>query len=249
MMPDDMFTPEEAALIQRLREASQPELKPLAFESIRQKVLRELDTPPHTIPRHTPRSYWVVLVLAEGVLILVLLIVMMFLLVQRQKDLGTPSITPSATFTATAVPDPSPLSTVEAAPALPTQQVFQPQSTATMTRQGNSVITATAVMPQEQVILVLEGPVQKITDDGIVVFDMDIRLAPNDPILELIEVGMIVYVEGYPETINGVTIIMVVNIEIQNDQRFIATRPPSGSGLPPGCKMSKNGRIKCSKKK
>jgi hypothetical protein len=72
---------------------------------------------------------------------------------------------------------------------------------------------------------------------------MQLRLDPNDPILKLIHVGKTVHVEGYPEIDNGVTVIIVVNIVIQNDN------PGVSAGLPSGCKVSKNGHIKCSKKK
>jgi hypothetical protein len=247
MMLDDLFTPEETAVIQRLRHAPPPELKPQAFRAIQQRLLQELDALSGRQPPSQPRSMPAApIVLAIGVVVVVIIIVVSVLVASQQKPSGTLTLTPPPGFTATPAPAPSVVvGKTSAGPASqgesqPTQEV--PGSTVQATSGATAGSTATPEATEPAVILVLEGPVQKVSSDGITVFDMEIRLDPDDPILKLIQVGKMVHVEGYPETSNGVIVVIVINIVIQNDN------PAVSPGLPPGCKMSKNGHIKCSKK-
>ncbi len=257
MMLDDLFTPEETAVIQRLRHAPQPELKPQVFNAIQQRLLQELDALPGRQPPSQPRSMPAApIVLAIGVVVVVIIIVVSVLIASQQKPSGTLTLTPPPGFTATAAPEPSAaVGKTRTGPASqgesqPTQEVpdstVQATTGATFSAKAGGATAGSAATPEATepaVILVLEGPVQKVSSDGITVFDMEIRLDPDDPILKLIQVGKMVHVEGYPETSNGVIVVIVINIVIQSDN------PAVSPGLPPGCKMSKNGHIKCSKKK
>lgn len=254
MMPDDLFTPEETAVIQRLRNAPQPRLKPQAFGAIYQRLVQELALPSEPVAQTPPRAIPVMRVMAAiGVVVIVVIIAASLLTAQRRKPPTIPTNT-SAAATATSAPS---VPAGETGTGNATQPELQPTqdaagSTIQATASATSGVTAggltpasngTAAVTAPDTILVLEGPVQKINPDGITVFSMELRLDPADPILRLIQVGTMVHVEGYPEVSNGVTVIIVVTIDIQNNNPAVST------GLPPNCKMSKNGHIKCSKKK
>src|SRR5262245_43278422 len=106
MRPDDLFTPEETALIQRLRQAPQPQLNPQAFQAMKQKILQELDAPSGPVPRSAPRSIPVRYMLLVGGIIVVLLIVASLMAASHQKPTTASTSTPLS-FTATAAPEPS----------------------------------------------------------------------------------------------------------------------------------------------
>jgi len=97
--------------------------------------------------------------------------------------------------------------------------------------------------PANTATVSLDGKVEAISGNIIIINGITVQLAPGDPILAKLKVGDLLHVDGNFQN-NGTTIIIIViNIIIINDGVII--RP----GLPPGCKMSKNGHIKCSKKK
>jgi hypothetical protein len=71
-------------------------------------------------------------------------------------------------------------------------------------------------------------------------------------VLSRIRIGDTVHVEGNLAQDSGALIIVAVNITIVNgtivNGAIIPGAPPSSPSLPPNCKISKNGHIKCSKK-
>ena len=101
------------------------------------------------------------------------------------------------------------------------------------------------------VTIVVEGPVEAINVNVITIFNMDIEVEPTAPILKEIHIGDHIRVEGNPRTRGNTIIIVAVNITIvnvivvNNNPNVIIVNP----GLPNGCRISKNGKIKCSKKK
>ena len=103
----------------------------------------------------------------------------------------------------------------------------------------------------EPVTVVVEGPVEAINVNIITVFDINIEVEPTAPILTNLHVGDHVHVEGNPRTEGNTIIIVAVNITIinvtivNNNPGVIIVNP----GLPDGCRISKNGKIKCSRKK
>lgn len=70
------------------------------------------------------------------------------------------------------------------------------------------------------VIVVIEGPVVSINVNIITIYDFEIELDDNDPLLTVIQIGDIVRVEGAVDDFNGLTIVIVpitiviVNVEI-----------------------------------
>jgi hypothetical protein len=72
-----------------------------------------------------------------------------------------------------------------------------PEATVTPSPNGNPVI-------------VIEGPVVNIVNNIITVYNFNIKVAPNHPILNIIQVGDVVHIEGIPNS-NGVIVASVVS--------------------------------------
>ncbi len=89
----------------------------------------------------------------------------------------------------------------------------------------------------------LNGQVTAINGNVVVVNGTSVQFDPDDSVLTLIKVGDVLNVDGNYQG-NGTTLIfIVINITIVNNN--ITVNP----SLPANCKISKNGHIKCSKKK
>lgn len=104
----------------------------------------------------------------------------------------TPEATPQVTATAPATPESTPAVTPEATP----------ESTSTP---GGLPIT-----------IVIEGPVQAINVNIITIYNINIELDPNDPNLQIIQIGDILHIEGDTEELNGTIIIIAINVIIIN---------------------------------
>jgi hypothetical protein len=72
-------------------------------------------------------------------------------------------------------------------------------------------VTPTPVPPGT---IIIEGPVTAVNANIIVVNNVNIQLAPNDPLLPGIQIGQIVRVEGSYQVVNNVTIFVAINVTI-----------------------------------
>ena len=108
----------------------------------------------------------------------------------------TPGATPEITLTPTATPESTPEATPESTP-IP----------------GNLPIT-----------IVIEGPVQAINVNIITIYNINIELDPDDPNLQIIQIGDIVHIDGDTEELNGTIIIIAINVIIIN----VDVNPDSG---------------------
>jgi hypothetical protein len=95
-----------------------------------------------------------------------------------------------------------------------------PESTPMVTPEATPESTA---QPGSPVIIVIEGPVQVINVNIITIYNINIQLDPNDPNLQIIQVGDIVHIEGIPQG-NGTIIIIAVTVVIIN----VDVNPSSG---------------------
>jgi hypothetical protein len=66
------------------------------------------------------------------------------------------------------------------------------------------------------ITIVIEGPVQAININIITIYNINIQLDPNDPNLQLIQIGDIVHIDGNTQELNGTIIIVAINIIIIN---------------------------------
>jgi hypothetical protein len=63
----------------------------------------------------------------------------------------------------------------------------------------------------------LDGPVEAINDNTIIVNGIPVQLAPDDPLLQTLQVGNFVSVQGNFQTSGSTIVLVVVNIAIVNN--------------------------------
>jgi hypothetical protein len=124
-------------------------------------------------------------------------------LIISTATLPEPTQLPSATFTATT-----------SMPTQPASATFMPTL---------PVVLPTATLPEgNNTIVIIEGPITNIGDDSLSVNDFTIQIAPNNPILSVIDVGDMVHIEGNFDSTGVIVADMVSNV----------TEPTSPSSAP-----------------
>jgi uncharacterized protein DUF5666 len=177
-MIDDQFTPLEEELIRHIQAAARPKLNPGVRDAIRQQMLREFRTIPSQ-PRWIPfRVAW-----AAAAVIVVIGFIMLFLANQPRV---TMIAAPTSNIVA-AAPSETPLATSETPTVMPTPTLMA--TTLLPTEPNTSTTTSDTV-------LIIEGPVTNITDHSVTVYDFNIQVEPQHPILNVIEIGDVVRVQG-----------------------------------------------------
>lgn len=81
--------------------------------------------------------------------------------------------------------------------------------------------TDAAQIPPGQTIIVIEGPVDEVDDDGIKIYGITIVIDDDDPLLRVIRVGDVVRVEGERngDTIRVISIVVInVVVVVQDGQ-------------------------------
>jgi hypothetical protein len=248
-MRDEPFSLDEQALIQRLRSAPQRTLKPQTREAIRERVIQEMDRVTVRAPRTRP-GWRIPTLVAIAIVIMSIVVLITVIILLASSPHGSPPIggTAATAMTATAVPatltptlSPTHLPAVEATSAATTEPTKAP------TPDPTPEPVATGETGDLAPLVVIEGPVQAVNSSGLTVFDTVIRVEPGDPVLSSVQIGDMVHVEGNLVQDSDTLIIVAVNITIVNGA-IIEGAPPGSPSLPPNCKISKNGHIKCSKK-
>ncbi len=223
----EQFTNPEEALIERLRRAPQPELPAETRDMIRARVLDALDHLPAPTPRPTLLRPVVVIVV---VLVAAALITggVLFVLSQQNQTVVSPTVPSEVTVT---VP---PTATIEPTlTVLPTTPVPAIVSSPIAT---GTVVSTISPMPVPTIsvstIIVVEGPVEHIDGNIITIYGIQVRIAPNDPILSSVSVGDVLHVEGggqigtnTTQIIIVTTIVVFVNVE---ENAGVNMNPSSG---------------------
>jgi hypothetical protein len=123
-----------------------------------------------------------------------------------------------------------------------------PESTSESTAEATAESTAN---PDVTVIIIIEGPVQAININIITIYDIDIQLAPNDPLLAVIQIGDLVRVEGNvsPGSTTNIVIIavtvVIVNIEVYIVDGEVWRDPGDCSNGPPDWAPAHGWRRRC----
>jgi hypothetical protein len=99
---------------------------------------------------------------------------------------STPEVTPEATTEVT--PEVTPEATLEVTP---------------------EVTPEVTVEPNGDVIIVIEGPVEQININIITIYNINIEVAPDDPLLTVIQIGDVIRVEGHLDDDDSDTIIII----------------------------------------
>ncbi len=74
--------------------------------------------------------------------------------------------------------------------------------------------TGAEITPDEQIIIIIEGPVRAINANIIVIYDFEIELSPDDPLLVIIQVGDLIRVEG---AFSGSVIVVITLVFVDVD--------------------------------
>jgi hypothetical protein len=268
-MSEQEFTPQELALIERIKNAPQPTLGHDAFERLRAQVIAEVDALPPSTPPSQPGTSLPAPTMIVIAVMVVVIIVSILILTSTRSQAPQPTQPPSATGVTATPASPTTAPTLSATPVssevLPVQpapastssptagatleptHMPQPtsESTAETTPEETPPVTATGA-GAENTLIVLEGPVQSINVNVITVFDVQLQVNPDDPILANLHIGDNVHVEGRMVQDGDVFIVVVVNIT-RIDVAAPPSNPPNAGPLPANCKISKNGKIKCAK--
>lgn len=188
----DQFTPQEQFLIERLRRAPQPELNQAVFEAIRLRVLDALDAPPAPAPQ--PALPAPIIIIA---VVIVVIAAIFIAVVASQQNASTPLAVPSATPVMTESPTP----------------------TVTLTPTPLPTLTPLATVEN---ITVIEGAVEAIDGNVITIFGVEVQVAPDDPLLDTIQIGDVIRVEGNTD---GVVVVATTIIHVNID---VTVNPSSG---------------------
>ncbi len=153
-----------------------------------------------------------------------------------------PVIAPTSTPTNTPTSNPTPIpptNTSGISNPLPTATptLAQPTDTDTVTTSPTATPESTAE-PTLPVTLVIEGPIQSMNGNVLVIFNLTVVLDPNDPLLKVLKVGEVVRVEGnigagtqvitavHVTTISVETDVNPVNGQVWQDNGTCSNPPP-----------------------
>jgi len=225
---DPEFTSQEQELIERLANAPQPSLNPAAFEMIRARMLDAMDAPqldssPRLPGRPTPINIPLIAALA-AVLIVGVGIILLVANPPNQPTTITPlTAVPTAIPTFTPIPPTSTLLPEIVATVVPSPTVIQivTDDPAEPTSEVTVISPSTATL---EPVIIVEGPVEAIEENIVTIYGIDIVLNPDDPLLAVIQVGDVLYIEAdYAE---DETQIVAVTAEPVGDE--VEVNPETG---------------------
>jgi len=191
-MNDNPFTPDEQALINELRSARKPRIKPEVAAAIREQMLAEFRTLPQQ-NRLIPRQLPIRIFLAAA---LVALISLALLLPRFNANEIIPTVPPTSVAL---VESETPASTSTPSPSAT-------KLAASITPPLTNSFTPTT--PPE-ILVIIEGEISAISDDTLTVYGFNIPIAPEHPLRNLIEVGDFIHVEGRYDA-DGAFVVSVI---------------------------------------
>ena len=93
-------------------------------------------------------------------------------------------------------------------------------------------------------VIIIEGPVQSININIIMIFNIEVEVDPADPVLIDLHIGDYVRIAGETHIQGGTIIILAVTVVIINIEIHV-----DGGWLPGNCKRTKKGKITCKRSK
>lgn len=226
---DDNFTSDEAALIRRLREADQPRLAPKVVDAIHAAVLAEVDQM-GTLPRRTsqPRIIRLAVMVASAAAAALIL----FVIFVSLRGGGAPIVGLTETVTqivqqSSLTPTPSPSVESETASVTPSITVSLTDTPVSPTvgvattiapTVAESTTTFTPIpatdtpTPTLETVVVLAGTIQQIEAETLTVNSVLVHVPPGYPMLELVEVGDVVRVQGVQDDSGGIVASIINNV-------------------------------------
>lgn len=103
----------------------------------------------------------------------------------------------------------------------------------------------------DKVIIIIEGPITEIRNNIIIIFDMEIQIKPDDPILKVIRIGDTIRIEGEVDD-SDVThviiiaiIVIIIDIDIYIEDNLIYRDDGDCGNPPPPWAPAHGWRRKC----
>lgn len=227
-MNGDSFSPEEQDLIRRLQDVRKARLSVRTMSSIRQRLLDEMDAPARAsvVRRSFIRRSW----FAIGIAAAFTLVAAGVLLTNRPAgiievpqtvgqtrvasgDTRTPTIT--ASVDASSTPTPTATDTVEFTHTLTAHiadVTLSPMPIITITASPTMLSTEPSATTTPETVIALEGPIENIQGNTVTIYGIDIAVAEGNPIMNIIEVGDVVRVEGSFDEQTGLVATVIENL-------------------------------------
>jgi len=189
----------------RLTNAPHPELSSQKVARLQAQVLDAHRHHPRSSRSRLPQWAWWLVASAA------ILVIAAFVL--QRGGLLTPATVPDQTQS---LPTYAPL-TVPATNGIPPTLIPANPS-------PNAIIpeTATSSSPASSptALLTIEGPVASIENNLLTIAGIAVQLAPDDPLLPVIQVGDVLHVEGTPQTGENGLIVMATTVRVVNSDVF-----------------------------
>lgn len=245
-MSEERFTPREQALIERLQHAPQKQLSPRIGQAIHEKMLAEFANPTPALAASSvaagavPPALFIVVLL--GLASIAVIVGILITAPPQQQNTpvpltlsAAPALLPDATTapaTETHTPEPTLTFTATASVTATMSASATPASSATAVPSAIPSATATpsATPTPELVRITIEGVIQIIAADSIVVHDVRIELSPEQ--LSGLRVGDTIRVEG--ETDLTARIIVIHALSVVRVELPTPSSQGSSSGSTPG---------------
>lgn len=252
-MSEDQFSPQELALIDRLKNAPQLQLSAEKVSAIRGQMLNIVDarpSPPTTLANGKLLLLTTLVIVAATVALMVLIL--------PPGDANRENVDPTTTAptstvrseTATPTMETIPTATDQPSGSQPTDNASPATITPTNTIQSNTatatlIVETPVLQPTNTVypVVVIEGPITEISANTITVWGIVIQIDSNDSIWSDIQIGDTVRIHGQTIIAGGTVTIKAITIVIVNIED--TSGGSTGGGLPPNCKRTKKGRITC----
>jgi hypothetical protein len=224
-MIDDQLSPEEQNLVQQIQATSKPKLDATARDEIRQRMVNEFRTtvngqaqPQSMRPRFSIPG---VVALVAAIMIMVVIGLVITQIGGQPADLivETGTITISSGNQVAVVPSQTFASTVDGT-TLAT--IITPEVVPSVTPSASPTVEVTASstpsvpIATQEVVVVIEGPITNIIDNTVMIYGYSIEVEPQHPILQVIEVGDVVRVQGSLGSDSAVVATVVSNIPNAN---------------------------------
>lgn len=216
-MMDNQLPPEEQNVVREIQAVSKLKLDPSVRDAIRERMISEfravnLAKQPHPPSTHPRFSMQIGAALVAAV-VLVITGLVITQLGNQNPNLGTATLTASSGSQVAVVSSATVAASIEGATVTATAtsetvpSVIPTVAPATTTAPMNTPLSST-----QEVVVNIEGPITSIANNIVSIYDFSIEIEPQHPILQVIDIGDVVRIQGVLGSDNKVVANVVSNI-------------------------------------
>jgi hypothetical protein len=189
---DEHFITPEQAIIERLEQAPQPTLDKTAVDALHQRLLEQVDLSQAAfqqtqLKRWQPISHSHMTVAAAGLVTAVVGGLLLLSFISRSGSLTSPTENAPATLAVASV---------------------------NLTQTATLIVSASQT-PQAPTVII-EGEIQAISGNVITVNRIPVLVQADDPILRIVEVGDVIYIEAIEDSANKLQAMRINNLLDEN---------------------------------